>query len=423
MNGEDLVYDWQHNVVDEPSEWGFNWEYAEGGTANPVAKQHHATMWLVMNEDDPIFAVKIFFRHAEKQHKIKLKVKAPSGEHEPYEFEVRHGRTRDLLLTGRMKDPKSGDPDPNVGHYAEFKATSAKGSDLAKRLVEGALLHGMQAFMPHECIETNVYDDYRLVTVTGEGEDNEGLATRFTLFNKDEEVARCHLTYRDGSWDPSFGPTVEMLAVKQSRRGEGLAKFLWYHVRRFIEVNFTIECLNNDAPLKHVMIKATQVGTNEVEIRLEKDGTRHPMGFKEFLFDYCGFSVREQKGAAAYLFGSRRIKDEEAVLYIPLLKRGEPSTKKASKPGRAVYRENPGARMCHWCTAVDMEKSRCTRCGIAFYCNRECQLKDHSRHRLWCNKTREQVRAKLIKQGNMIPTDDGSYSLVMNGPNRTFGYL
>ena len=93
-----------------------------------------------------------------------------------------------------------------------------------------------------------------------------------------------------------------MIAVKQSRRGEGLAKVLWYWVRHFIEDNFTIECLNNDAPLKHIMVKATQIGTNQVDIRVEKDGTRVPMGFKEFLYDYCGFSVREQKGAAAYFF-------------------------------------------------------------------------------------------------------------------------
>lgn len=79
-----------------------------------------------------------------------------------------------------------------------------------------------------------------------------------------------------------MGPTIEMIAVKQSRRGEELAKVLWYWVRRFIEDNFTIECLNNDAPLRHIMVKATQIGTNEVDIRVEKDGTRVPMGFKEF---------------------------------------------------------------------------------------------------------------------------------------------
>ena len=40
------------------------------------------------------------------------------------------------------------------------------------------------------------------------------------MYDLEEEVARCHMTYKDGSNDPSMGPTIEMLAVKQSRRGE-----------------------------------------------------------------------------------------------------------------------------------------------------------------------------------------------------------
>jgi len=79
------------------------------------------------------------------------------------------------------------------------------------------------------------------------------------------------MTYRDRSYEPSLGPTIEMITVKQSHRGQGLGKLLWYHVRRFIETNFTIECLNNDAPLKHIMIKATQVGTNEVAFRFRNE--------------------------------------------------------------------------------------------------------------------------------------------------------
>jgi hypothetical protein len=339
-----------------------------------------------------------------------------------------------------MKDPDSGSPDPNVGNYATFKSTTKAGITLMMDIFVGmqrrGVVHGRMAFIPHERIELPLEnygykDGYKVVSTTGEGPDDDGetkmLATRFTLFHRDEEVARCHMTYRDGSWDPSMGPTVEMIAVKQSRRGEGLAKVLWYWVRGFIEDNFTIECLNNDAPLGHVMVKATQIGTNEVDIRMEKDGSSHPLTFKEFLFDYCEFSVREQKGEAAYMFSSRRPKDEEAVLYIPLLSRDQLASRAgaessdAPKPGNAIFREKCGARMCHWCTKVNVDLSRCSRCGTAFYCDRSCQKKDFKRHKKWCGKTREQVRELLITEGGMIRLPDGSYSLVMNAPGRNFG--
>ena len=427
MNGEDLVYDWRHNVVGEPSEWAFNWDYAECGTPNPKNVEHYATMWLVMNEDNPIFAIKVFFTQAAQKYKnIKYKAIPPEHEEAAYKFKITDKRTKDLLLQGSMRDPTDEHIflDPNVGNFATFQATTAKGRALMKKLVdeakESSILAGMLAWVPHDRIETNIGDGYRVVSVTGDrprdGDDADckGLATRFTLFHEDEEVARCHMSYRDGSYDPSMGPTIEMLAVKQSRRGEGLAKVLWYHVRRFIETNFTIECLNNDAPLKHTMVKATQIDNSEIEIRLEKDGTRHSMGFKEFLYDYCGFNVREQKGAVAAILGGRRIKDEEAILYIPLLPRGTPSPLKVPKPGKAIYREKGGARMCHWCSKVSKDKLRCTRCGVAFYCNTSCQRNDWKRHKLWCNKSREQVRETLIQRGDMSLDDDGTEVLHIN---------
>jgi hypothetical protein len=110
MNGEDLVYDWQHNVVDDPTEWAFNWDYAEGGTANPLSRNYHATMWLVMNEDSPIAALQIFFSVSGRDHPIKLMTKAPSRHNDGvrnYEFTVIHKWTKEVLLTGTMKEPDS----------------------------------------------------------------------------------------------------------------------------------------------------------------------------------------------------------------------------------------------------------------------------------------------------------------------------
>jgi hypothetical protein len=90
MNGKDLVYDWEHNVVDDATEWAFNWDYAEGGTAKPVPREHHATMWLVMNEDSPIYVTKVVFLDVAQEHPVKLITKAPSrsSEEAGYEFTV-----------------------------------------------------------------------------------------------------------------------------------------------------------------------------------------------------------------------------------------------------------------------------------------------------------------------------------------------
>jgi hypothetical protein len=121
-----------------------------------------------------------------------------------------------------MKDPDSGSPDPNVGNYATFKSTSEAGISLFKNIFIGmqmrGVVHGRMAFIPHERIELPLVGDgykdgYKVVSITGEGPDDdstsERLATRFTLFHRDEEVARCHMTYRDDSWDPSMGPTLK----------------------------------------------------------------------------------------------------------------------------------------------------------------------------------------------------------------------
>jgi hypothetical protein len=426
MNGEDLVYDWQFNVVNDcGDEWTFNWDYAEGGTSNPTPRDHYATCWVVTHEDIPIAAMKRFFiQEAPKTSKLKLQ-RDQEGD---YQLTLIDKQTKAILMTGSMRDRGTDDEDPNVGNYAMFQSNTERGTSLVNALVQGAQIHGMLAFIPHNRIERRLDDGYRVVSITGQGgpdEDNEpkGLATRFTLFHENEEVARCHMTYTDCTWDPSMGPTIEMIAVKQSRRGEGLSIVLWYWVRRFIEDHFTIECLHTDAPLKHVMIKATQMGQNEIDIRMGNDGSMHPMGFKQFIYDYCAFSVREQKGAAASLFRCRRPKDEEAVLYIPLLEKDGSSRHRNAppKPGNAILHRKCGKRMCHWCSTVQKKVFLCARCSVASYCKKECQTNDWKRHKQWCNKTSEQVREKLIERGNMTQNSDGSCSLVMNGPGRTFG--
>lgn len=336
-------------------------------------------MWLVMNEHDPYSHLQTFLKRTEKKMKtIKCKYSKSEGY---YQIRVIDKATNHQILSGTFADPNDQgfSPDPNVGSYVTFQATCEKGIKIFKTWYEHSAMPGFMALIPHSRIEKDIYPGYKVVSVTGMGNEkdrNSGLATRFLLLKDKEEIARCHMTYRDGSYDPSLGPTIETIAVKQSHRGQGLGKVLWFHVKRFIEANFPIECLNTDAPLKHIMVKATQVNTTEVEIRKEKDGSTHSMTFKEFLYDYCGFSVREQKGMMAAMLGGRRIKDEEAVLYIPMPSTNAPSAPdKEPKPGKPVYREKLGTRMCQWCSDVGIDKLRCGRCAVALYCNAQCQKK------------------------------------------------
>jgi hypothetical protein len=101
-----------------------------------------------------------------------------------------------------------------------------------------------------------------------------------------------------------------------------------------------------------LVIKATQQveQNNEIDICMGKDGSMHPMGFKQFLYDYCAFSVHEQKGTSASLFSSRRPKDEDEVHFTFLFrkKKERQNTEKAPlKPANAILHRKCGKRKCH----------------------------------------------------------------------------
>lgn len=275
MNGENLMNDWVFNIGHDATEWAFNWKYA-----TPMARPHHATLWQTVNVDDPIASIKRIYKSGEELCQMKLEVVAPlSSENDNdndtdddelpeydedlWGFKVLCKRTNDVLMAGCMYLPdKQSSSDPNVGGYhAVFQSTTKAGTSLMKKLVKDANSDGMMVMVEHTMSEI-VFDKYTVTTVTGHGpeDDNKAspcdgscgdLATRFTIHDdNDEEIARCHMAYCDATWDHSIGPTIEMLAVKQSRRGEGISKVMWFWVRRFMEEDFSLECLNNDAPLK-----------------------------------------------------------------------------------------------------------------------------------------------------------------------------
>ena len=126
----------------------------------------------------------------------------------------------------------------------------------------------------------------------------DSLATRFTISEKEtkKDIARCHLSYCDNSYDPSIGPTIDKIEVHRHYRCQGFLPLLWAHVKKFIQDNFTLECINEVVEAGHIMIKAQQLTNGIIDKRTNKKGNVINITDKDFFYQYAGFSVREQKG-------------------------------------------------------------------------------------------------------------------------------
>lgn len=247
----------------------------------------------------------------------------------------------------------------------------------------------------------------RIVTRTGFVSDNnngkEELATHFTLLGSDDtEMGRCHLLYRGGS-DNSVGPTLQKFAIHRDRRGQGLAPLLWYWILDFISLGWTLECLDRNVEPGHAMIKAVQLTNAIVEIKDDMELVTD----KGFFHNFAGFGVRVPTGGPPM--------DEEAVRYIKLATPEDVKATQSVKAAEVVvpWKNHAGPRTCDSCWTTAAKALRCTRCRRAFYCDRKCQRNDWKRHKLWCDKTQEEVREKLVEWG-MLPyesVDDGTSAI------------
>ena len=338
-------------------------------------------------------------------------------------FTVVSKQSGDVLLKGKVNIAGNTNADPNVGGYAELQAITARGMFLM-RVMEHSSAHGYCSIIDHDRVEFDLGDGRILVKVSGFSPDdtstdassrnstNNDLGTRLTIRENGIDVARCHLSYRDGSNDPSMGPTIEMMAVHKDYRDKNLLPVLWYWVRCFIEENCTLECMNNDTIPGNVMVKATHLINTEIE---RKNG--EPVTDKDFFYDHAGFSVREQKGAMAYLYGSARPKDEEAALFIPLLSKEQIRERTEYKGFNNIeWPSTKGARCCYNCNKVSIGCLRCANCKVASYCTKNCQKQDWKRHKKWCGKTKDQVHEVLVEAGLRVRRPDGNYASVLGMP-------
>jgi hypothetical protein len=340
---------------------------------------------------------------------------------------TQRGRTiwRGFLMATASADVTK-DMDSNIGNYVMLHSCNVQGN-VAMRDVHAAAFHGDCAIIPHVRTEIDLEHDIgqtlKLVTVTGLDETNIRLATRFTLINtssNNEEVARCHMSYKDASYEPSVGPTIELMEARRDYRGRSLVPLLWYFVRYFVEENFTIECIRSEVPAQHVMIKATKLANTIIDTKPVEAATSHgniadaelePLTDKTFFYEYTGFSIRLQRGEKAASMDALYPADEEAVLFIPLPSRQELAARSPLPvpPEALQWTTNLGKRLCDACGKMQIDVRVCGRCKHTHYCSTACLRGDWKpRHKFLCKKTQEEVEELLLQKGLLRRLPDGS---------------
>lgn len=236
--------------------------------------------------------------------------------------------------------------------------------------------------------------------MAGHANSRRELATRFHLYEKDVEVARCHVSYRDGSHKSVIGPTIEMIETAAPHRGRGHLRFLYRHVEehffdlwrlRRMPGHFADGNKFGPAGQPGYIMKATYMLERPVERKKSRgDGEGTPVHDKRFLID-CGFQTRKDMGDGrsplVQSVISRRPADEEMMKFVI----------KAELPKRS--RDIEKMFLCENCNEEGpADKLRkCKRCHCVRYCGVDCQKEDWPFHRLWCNKTSQSIMKKLLE--------------------------
>ncbi|KAL7564706.1 hypothetical protein ACA910_010122 [Epithemia clementina (nom. ined.)] len=489
--------------------WSNNFEYTECGTTHPTPRDNVATLFLITNHtQNPWNDLIVFIQMFATVHRCNLTIDRSDSANTDYDggdFEA--GRAPIVIKeNGKIQlhgtanvctEAEDGIMDPNVGYYALLTSIGTPESFKLLQSLYQSTPHGGSACLEHKVVTfdlVGVYgekeeeddDDDKLLQVTAvtgiEPETSiakdpncaQSLSTRFFLHAKNGNapfsvwnsttsgansgdppngtLACCHLSYRDGSHDPSIGPTIETIAVHKNHRGKNYLPLLYETVHQFVGQTWTLECLNNDTETGNIMLKVTQLTNAIVDVHPK---TKELITDKEFFYKYAGFGVRTQKGLMAHMFSGGRPKDEEGVVYHKLLTPPEikkranrivgPSMKsgttsegkvpnKAKKDNKKKssakrvkageqqerfealldWKENLGSRCCDHCGSLQVAGLRCAKCKTAFYCNQTCQKKDWpNRHKHWCDKTKDEFRDTLVAMGLMDKMENGDYALNM----------
>ena len=223
------------------------------------------------------------------------------------------------------------------------------------------------------------------------------LATRFHLYKGATEVARCHVSYRDGINVWTIGPTIEMIETAKPHRGHGYLRVLYDQVEKHFHGIWKLRRLPDryadglkfgEAGQPGYILKATHLVNFIVERKRKSDGFGKELTDKVFLAE-CGFEINDVIQLMTPMMQQRTAgtaADEEMMKFVVT----------ADLPKRSKDTEQK--RFCENCKGQDAPAKfrHCGKCLSVVYCCRECQVEDWPFHRLWCNKKPEKILKKLI---------------------------
>jgi hypothetical protein len=178
----------------------------------------------------------------------------------------------------------------------------------------------------------------------------------------DNVIGRCLLSYRDGSWSSTTGPTFEYITTRRDCFGEQprlICQILFDCVEKWFVDTWTVDTVDTMR-----VLKATQILNEIVDAKPSKrDGRAGGFisGF-EFFYKYAGFSAETGFGAMG-IFTQGRDQNEEASRSYP------PSFSNIALP--TCGEKQKGLRACECCGAVEdapRQFKACAACGMSFYC-------------------------------------------------------
>lgn len=277
-----------------------------------------------------------------------------------------------------------------VEHVSKTVSVDDADSDLLLRIITGT---GDDSIP-----ETNARD-LLFGDMDGHANYRRELATRFHLFEKGVEVARCHISYHDASNKSVIGPSIEMIETATSHRGRGHLRCLYSHVEKYffhiwrlrrIPGSFADGKKFGRVGQPGYILKATKLSEQQVERKKSRvDGGGTAITDKRFLID-CGFQIRTDvmegiSPLAKSVFSGYQA-DDEMMKYVV--------TTEFPKSSKAVDK----LFVCENCKTEGQSDThkKCKRCLCVRYCCVECQTEDWPFHRLWCNKSSESILKKLI---------------------------
>eukprot|EP00928_Gymnodinium_smaydae_P037004 TRINITY_DN25756_c0_g1_i1.p1 TRINITY_DN25756_c0_g1~~TRINITY_DN25756_c0_g1_i1.p1 ORF type:complete len:613 (-),score=70.89 TRINITY_DN25756_c0_g1_i1:23-1861(-) len=212
------------------------------------------------------------------------------------------------------------------------------------------------------------------------------VSTYFSLRSSNDELARCLMSWNNTDC-AELGPNIEMLAVRQCKRGQGWLHKFYRAIEHFALQRWTMTGRTEDGKRRCRIFAAYLTGT-EVETRTAANGRSASISDKDFFLKFEGFEARFD---AMNCIGGVLL-DEDAVKYIrPKDVDGEQSAFDDSDACMTKDSQESRLELCQYCACSSKETHlfKCSLCKQVKYCSTSCQKADWPQHKLWCQKTKD----------------------------------